>query len=418
MLINTVELFTIIRNNMNSIKVSSLLVLSFCVCFSYKIHAQTLDPKSYKLFVNLENAPFDSLYLHDYTLGRDILIAGKKTKEFTWEITIPDTIVWDSENMELLASPYDSKSNSLESIRFVTKREGKKVIVVNVGVEDKNNYIDGSYLDTVQFSNEQIIIKIGNKHSKVAGNLICTDFNLVIKDPNSDIAIRAQDPFFSWFMNSNNEAVSYNSHLASYIDLSKKYPDSRFLMINLAGDLTRYKSKDDVKKIYENFSEKHKNTIWAKNIERFLYDQKFQNTSLPTVRSNTYENIVQDSSKYNLVIFSASWCEPCIKEIPLLKKIYKDLGKNLILTFVSIDNAQGVTSFQKLIREKKIPWHSLFAYQDVKKIREKYFIEGIPHNILIYPNQDTEIIDVRKNEDRVKLYSVVKSHENQKKSIK
>jgi len=94
------------------------------------------------------------------------------------------------------------------------------------------------------------------------------------------------------------------------------------------------------------------------------------------------------------------------------------LGKNLILTFVSIDNAQGVTSFQKLIREKKIPWHSLFAYQDVKKIREKYFIEGIPHNILIYPNQDTEIIDVRKNEDRVKLYSIVKSLENQKKSIK
>ena len=388
------------------LRVIPLLLLSFGVLFSYQTQAQTADPKSYKLFVNLENAPFDSLYLQDYTEGRNVLISGKKAKEFTWEITIPNDIVWDSENMVLLASPYDPKRNSKEMIRFLINKPGKKVIVANVGVEEENNYIYGTYLDTTLFTNEQIFVKIKNKDSVIVGNLICLNFNLIIKDPNSDIAVRSEDPFFSWFMSLNNEGITYDSTLTYYIELSKRYPDSRFLISSLSRMLTRYKSKSDVNKIYENLSDKHKNTLWAKNIERFLKD-KFQNTSLPTVHKNTFENIVQDSSKHNLIIFSASWCAPCIEEIPLLKKIYKDLGKNLILTYVSIDDAKGVASFQKLIREKDIPWRTLFAYQDVKTIKQKYFVEGIPHTMLIYPNQDIEIIDVRKKEDISKLYSLI-----------
>lgn len=162
------------------------------------------------------------------------------------------------------------------------------------------------------------------------------------------------------------------------------------------------------------FLASNKNTIWAKQIERFLYEKKFPNTSLPTCDKKTYENIVQDVSKYNLIIFTASWCAPCREEIPLLKKIHNDLGKNLILTYISIDNAQSVAAFQKLIREQNIPWRSLLAFQDVKAIKQKYFIEGIPHTILIYPNQDMEVMEVRKAEDLSKLYSIVGSPGKQK----
>lgn len=396
-------------------KIFALLFL--VVFFSQQTRSQTLVAKNYKLFVNLENAPFDSLYLHDYTEGRDILIAGKRIKEFTWEVTIPDSIVCNSVNMELLASQYDAKSNSLQSIRFITKRAGKKAIIANVGVGNENTYIYGTYIDTAQFSPEHVVVKTGNKHSVSVGKLICADFNLIVKDDNSDIAVRSEDPYFSWF-DADGEKLSYNDHLASYIALSEKHHESRFLITYLSDNLTRYKSKDDVKKVYENFSDKHKNTIWAKKIERFLYDKKFPNIALPTVHTNSYEKIVQDFSKYNLIIFTASWCEPCREEIPLLKKIYKDLGKNLVVTYVSIDDAQTVASFKKLIQEMHIPWRSLLAYQDVEKIKQKYFIEGIPHNTLVYPNQDMEIMDVRRDTDRAKLYSIVRSPGNQKHSIK
>ena len=383
---------------MNIRKIISLLVISLGLIQPHDTSGQTDGVKNFKLYVNLENAPFDSLYLQDYTEGRNIVFPGNKTKEFTWEFAIPDRIVWDSENMILLASPYNPKSISKTMVRFVTRKDEKKVIAVNVGVEGYDNYIHGRYRETTQFTDEQ---------------LVCLDFDLVVEDRLSDIAVRSEDPFFSWFLNSGNETKSYESHLTSYIELSKRHPDSRFLMSSLSRMLDRYKSPDDVMKVYENFSDRHKTSYWAKRIDRFLNTKKFINTSLP-VDIKHYENVVQDSSKYNLVIFSASWCKPCIEEIPLLNKIHKDLGKELILTYISIDDTKGVESFKKLLQKNNIAWRTLFAYQDVIKIKEKYFIEGIPHNILIYPNQDMEKIDVRKEEDRLKLYAILNPVVNKK----
>lgn len=84
---------------MNLLKGVPLLLLAFIILFLGRSRAQTTNPESYKLIVNLEKAPFDSLFLQDYTEGRNVIIPGKKTKEFTWEISVPNEIVWDSENL-------------------------------------------------------------------------------------------------------------------------------------------------------------------------------------------------------------------------------------------------------------------------------------------------------------------------------
>lgn len=179
-------------------------------------------------------------------------------------------------------------------------------------------------------------------------------------------------------------------------------------MTYLSSNLYQYKSPKDIRKIYDNFSNKHKDGKWAKEIERFLQftSHKFENTALPTVDSTVEEDIVQDSSKHNLIIFSASWCLPCIEEIPLLKEMHKDLNKDLVFTYVSMDDDKTVASFQKLIQEKDIPWRTLFAYPDIERIKEKYHAAILPRNFLVYPNGDLEVIDVRKDEDREKLYSL------------
>lgn len=70
-----------------------LFVLLFLAIFiSCQKQLKTHDLSDFKLFVTLENAPFDSLYLFDNTNDRATYIAGKKTHEFTWEITIPDSV--------------------------------------------------------------------------------------------------------------------------------------------------------------------------------------------------------------------------------------------------------------------------------------------------------------------------------------
>lgn len=370
--------------------------------------AQPLTSNSYKLTVRLENAPFDSLSIFDYTNERNISIPGRKIGDFTWEIIIPDSVVDDSENMALIVTRYDPVTNSSRWIRFLTEKDGDEIFVVNVGVEGKENIISATYKTQTTFPDDFINARIDGVDSVVIGDSKFEDFVLLTPEENSDIAVRAHDPFFSWFIPSrSSDDISYEDDLTSYTQLSKKFPDSRYLITYLSLNLNEFKSKEDVRRVYSNFSDRHKTSKWAKHIERYLNELKFNNTQLPTLVGDSRENIVPDSTKHTLVIFSASWCAPCIAEIPLLKDIHNDLSNELNMTYVSVDDERGLKSFQKLLKEKEISWRSVYAYEDINGVKEKYFVTGIPHNILVYPNGSMEVIDVRNEAELKRLYDLV-----------
>lgn len=385
-----------------------ILIITTIGC-SININAQQKTLKDYKLLVTLENAPFDTLYLFDYTDNRNIQLPGKKKGPFTWEITIPDSIVNNSENMMLKVTDYDSISNSTSYITFFSQQNGKKKSIVNIGVEDRLNYIHGHYREKTVSNDESFLIRVDNRDTVIIGNVICEEFELDNSYENSDIKVRMDEPFFSWFIDVNNKEKTYNQYLAIYMALVKKYPDSRYLISGLANNLTKYRSVDDVKKMYDLFSQKHKSTAWAKKIELFI-GGKFENSSLSTLDQKGHEEIIRDQSKFNLIVFTASWCAPCLEEIPLLKDIHNDLDQNLIITYISIDEQKNIPDFKKVITEHDIPWRSLLAYEDNKKIKEKYFVNGIPHCILVYPDGNMENIDIRYPDKRTKLYEMVNNN--------
>ena len=86
-----------------------------------------------------------------------------------------------------------------------------------------------------------------------------------------------------------------------------------------------------------------------------------------------------------LVDFWASWCGPCIKGIPLLKRIqneYKD--KDLQVISISIDDS----ATKWLAAEKKyaMPWLQtcdLPAYTNGKELRSLYALHYIPQYFLL-----------------------------------
>jgi len=383
---------------------TACFALGFILIASLRFgYSQVTSPEPYKLFVTLEDAPFEDLYLFEYTEGRKITLEGKQIKKYTWEFAVPDSIVWNSENMSLKVSKYDSVSNSITSVSFISEKGDNKTRIGNLGVEDKNNYIFAKYKEKTITPDQYILLKTqDSKDSLITADLINFSFSLLPQNnENSDIMVRAEAPSFSSFQDKNK---SYGEYLESYVNIAKQYSDSRYLMTNLATTLTQYKTKDDIKIIYDNLSDKHKDGFFGKKIERFL-GGKFENQQLPSLHTDTYENIVQDSSKFNLIVFTASWCVPCIKEIPLLKEVYKDLGEKLELTYISIDKQENVPDFLKLVREHEIPWRTLLSYENTVKIKEKYFLESIPHGILVSPDFGMEVIDVRDTDQRKKLYN-------------
>lgn len=311
------------------------IVIALIAFLVHQPHSAPREDRYYTLTVHLEHAPFNSLALFDYTQERDILIPGNKAADFTWEFHIHDTIVQTLENMSLMVYRYDPISNSYKQIRFFS--EDSDTPIVNIGVEDRINVIHASYLETSVFKEDLIVPETGA--SAYDADLICEDFLLSREHLNYDLSVRVQDPFFAWFMSFRGPDKSYEEHYNSYLSISGQYPDSRFLMTNLALNLQNFKSASDVRTIYTQLSDKHKNSDWAGHIERFL-KQKFVNRSLPAIDQKA-ESIIPDPSNYTLVTFSASWCQPCIAEIPLLKSIYMDLGADLNLIQISIDKSDS-----------------------------------------------------------------------------
>ena len=84
----------------------------------------------------------------------------------------------------------------------------------------------------------------------------------------------------------------------------------------------------------------------------------------------------------------ATWCGPCIGEIPALKEVEKEYhGKNIEFVSISIDDKKDHEKWKKMVAEKELKGIQLFADNDWKSdFVKKYAIDGIPRFILI----DTE----------------------------
>ena len=92
--------------------------------------------------------------------------------------------------------------------------------------------------------------------------------------------------------------------------------------------------------------------------------------------------------KYVYIDVWATWCGPCVREIPALKKIeaqYHD--KNIEFVSISIDKASDFTKWQNMVTDRELQGIQLFADNDWNSSFVKdYGINGIPRFILLDPN--------------------------------
>ncbi|MEM6686809.1 MAG: TlpA disulfide reductase family protein [Bacteroidota bacterium] len=92
--------------------------------------------------------------------------------------------------------------------------------------------------------------------------------------------------------------------------------------------------------------------------------------------------------KYVYVDVWATWCGPCIAEIPSLKKVEKQYhNKNVEFVSISIDEKRDYEKWKKMVNEKELGGVQLIADNAWKsKFVTDYVIEGIPRFILIGPD--------------------------------
>ena len=96
--------------------------------------------------------------------------------------------------------------------------------------------------------------------------------------------------------------------------------------------------------------------------------------------------------KYLYIDVWATWCNPCIAEIPALKSLEKKYhNKNIRFVSISIDDKRTAGSWDKalakwkaMVKDKNLTGTQLYAGEDIEFMRD-YLVTGIPRFILIDP---------------------------------
>ena len=174
---------------------------------------------------------------------------------------------------------------------------------------------------------------------------------------------------------------------------------------------------ENLEDFYTLFTENSTNQENNKKITEAYNKLKALSKGSPSPKFSNYENndgkttsLDDLKGKYLYLDIWATWCGPCIGEIPSLKKVEKEFhGKNIEFVSISIDRMKDHAKWKKMIVDKKLGGMQLFADSDwTSKFVEDYMIKGIPRFILIDPQGNIINANAPRPSDK-KLVETLKS---------
>lgn len=113
-------------------------------------------------------------------------------------------------------------------------------------------------------------------------------------------------------------------------------------------------------------------------------------------------DMAANDGKVLLVVFWATWCPPCRREIPVIKKLYEEYhAQGLEVIGISLDKEKDV--LEKFIADEEIPWENMLNTDtnvDGMSMQEFYVLDGIPVQILI--GRDGVVVSTDAREQRLR----------------
>lgn len=209
----------------------------------------------------------------------------------------------------------------------------------------------------------------------------------------------------------NQDMVQYESSTKMLKDTiifyARKYPAS----YGIFSTASTFMNIDTVwgKKAFLLFSDIVTESEWGKQLRYQLYTYSatsFINSSFPTIKiynlNKTPTQVVLKKNKIYLIDYWASWCTPCIKKLPELKKIYgKYKSKGFEIISFSLD--LNYEAWVKAVKKHRIDWSNYASLKGDEAEDAKYFnINSIPYTILV--GKGNKIIKLNPTEEEVEAY--------------
>jgi thiol-disulfide isomerase/thioredoxin len=299
------------------------------------------------------------------------------------------------ENQKSIDSLYEAQKVANENFKKKLAEEdsySRAVLIENY--ENAHSYYTGvaDYKVTENFYDELKGINftdtLAYRNSAAYQSLLDAHFNRLVNEDNPNAV--------------GNENILFLKKVAE--SLPNGYAKDKIMSSYLQFGLKPDKTLDEAYNIYKNSEPNPENL--AKLTERHN-KLKTITKGNPSPTFN-YENhkggtttLESLKGKYVYIDVWATWCGPCLREIPALKEFEKEYeNKNVQVVSISIDEAKDYDKWKNMVVEKELGGIQLMADNNWKsKFVEDYAILGIPRFILVDPQGNIVSADAPRPSD-------------------
>jgi thiol-disulfide isomerase/thioredoxin len=198
-----------------------------------------------------------------------------------------------------------------------------------------------------------------------------------------------------------------NKELQFYCQNGNQYYSLWLFKEQLFQYMDNFLTAESLLKIFDNaFTTELKNTFEGKQIKTTLTgrinisDNDYGNNFKSIDINNKPVDLKTYKGKYVLINFWASWCGPCIAELPTIKRLNAEYGKGkLAVISASIDTDKK--AFMHAVKKHGINWTNIFHDTELEKIFLKtYAIPQVylidPYGKLVYSREEEKDYDLNK----------------------
>ena len=322
---------------------------------------------------------------------------GNITKERFKELK--KTWNWEPDSINL------SKKTIKCKIAWVQGKDSLGELKMIVDANNNYDFSDDEIFKPIEVNPQEKI----NTDSLIKNNAIKVSFERFLNDKiievNAPLLIVQMKQYNMFLFNFaqyattklNGEEIAINSN--NFIDLSYNnlgiVKTSNLIKTGEKADYQNVVAKNEYieieKNIYKNIGvDKNENVLVLEKMD--LQKKELSSTQIGFKAFNFSGNDFKSKApisleslkgKYVFLDFWATWCGPCLKEIPNLNDLYKNIDKSKF-EIISIVGDSPTEDLEKMTQKHSISWPQIIS-NDSNKIKETYGINGYPTTFLLNP---------------------------------